>query len=216
MEIPNSSATSGENEESSALPPPSATETSSPADTTGSNPPSVDQALPPAAPADEETYVALPENWGRPGHLTLEQQETTNDFVRRHGTALDLTKYPTESPENTALRFLRARKFDVALAGDLLAECNRRKSEGGALICKMQSAEVCARCDVAAMKNFYPHTMSGFDKQGRPILWELSGALNVTALLVMMSKETLINYHWWTMETKVGFCLFFPNFLILT
>jgi CRAL/TRIO domain len=54
------------------------------------------------------------------------------------------------------------------------------------------------------LKTFYPHTMGGFDKQGRPILWEISGAMNVTAVQTMTSKETLMAYHFWTMETKLA------------
>jgi hypothetical protein len=158
--------------------------------------------------AEVSDEPALPENWGRFGHLTPEQQSASEAFLSKHESALELNKYPSESSVNVALRFLRARKFDIELAGDLLFECNKRKREGGAFVCKELSPAECAKCDVVAMKNFYPHTMAGFDKQGRPILWEISGSLNVTALLVMMSRETLINYHWWTMETKVrGLCL---------
>ena len=46
--------------------------------------------------------------------------------------------------------------------------------------------------------------MSGFDKQNRPILWEISGALNVPAIQTMCHKDALMSYHWWTMETKLG------------
>lgn len=161
--------------------------------------------MPPPAPltVEEEHSIALPENWGRLGHLTPEQQQATDEFVSKHGAALELTKYITESPANTALRFLRARKFNLIAASELLDECNKRKSEGGALKYKQLSPDECAKCDVAALKNFYPHTMSGFDKQGRPILWEISGAMNVVAIQTMTSKETLMAYHWWTMESKV-------------
>jgi hypothetical protein len=57
--------------------------------------------------------------------------------------------------------------------------------------------------DVQVMKTFYPHTMCGFDKLNRPILWEMDGKINAQALATMATKEGLLGYHFWTMQTKL-------------
>ena len=158
---------------------------------------------------ESEDATTLPENWGRMGHLTPGQSAACTAFSAQHSAALGLTKYPSESLENAALRFLRARKFDLDATAALLAKCNEMKQQGGAHRYAALSPDECARCNVAALQNFYPHTMSGFDKQNRPILWEISGALNVPAIQTICHKETLMAYHWWTMETKVrhAYCM---------
>ena len=44
-------------------------------------------------------------------------------------------------------------------------------------------------CDISVMKTFYPHTMQGFDKLNRPILWEMDGKINAQAIATMTTKE---------------------------
>lgn len=58
-------------------------------------------------------------------------------------------------------------------------------------------------CDISVMKTFYPHTMQGFDKLNRPILWEMDGKINAQAIATMTTKEGLLGYHFWTMNTKL-------------
>ena len=58
-------------------------------------------------------------------------------------------------------------------------------------------------CDTAALRNFYPHIHAGFDKFNRPILFEHTGGMNPTAVLQMTSKQGLINYHFWCMESSL-------------
>lgn len=58
-------------------------------------------------------------------------------------------------------------------------------------------------CDISVMKTFYPHTMQGYDKLNRPILWEMDGQINAQAIATMTTKEGLLGYHFWTMNTKL-------------
>lgn len=88
-------------------------------------------------------------HWGRMGHLNAEQAAVTEAFAARQEAALKLTKYPPETLQNTALRFLRARKFDPEAAGVLLAKCNEMKAAGGAYRFAALPADECAKCNVA-------------------------------------------------------------------
>ncbi len=91
---------------------------------------------------------------------------------------LEMAKFSVESIEQVALRFLRARQFDNAKSTILLEECITRMIEGKATECAAASPDTNAQCDVDIMMNWYPHTCYGFDKFGRPILWEHSGGTN--------------------------------------
>ena len=65
------------------------------------------------------------------------------------------------------------------------------------------TAEEAAGCDISVMKTFYPHTICGEDKLKRPILWEMDGKINAQAIVSMTTREGLLGYHFWTMQTKL-------------
>ncbi len=65
------------------------------------------------------------------------------------------------------------------------------------------TADEAADCDISVMKTFYPHTMCGVDKFHRPILWEMDGKINAQAIVTMTTREGLLGYHFWTMQTKL-------------
>ena len=65
------------------------------------------------------------------------------------------------------------------------------------------TAEEAAGCDLGVLKTFYPHTMCGVDKLNRPILWEMDGKINAQAIVTMTTREGLLGYHFWTMQTKL-------------
>lgn len=143
----------------------------------------------------------LPSHWGQLGYLTEQQNKILNDFINT--TPIDhitMAKYTVETIEQVSLRFLRARQFDLQKAMDLIAECYKRKVDGRAKEYASMKPEDAAACDVAAFKNFYPHTQRGYDKQNRILLFERNGRTDVNPVFLMMTKETLLGYHWWTME----------------
>lgn len=141
------------------------------------------------------------DTWGQPGHLTAEQQEALKEFMQKASPAdLEASKFSVESLENVSLRFLRARTFHVDHALQLLHECVKRKSEGQAAHWAKSAPDVCAQCDVDALKKYYPHGDFGFDRLNRPVLFEYSGLVDGHAIYQMTTLEHCINYHWWTME----------------
>jgi hypothetical protein len=145
------------------------------------------------------------DTWGQPGHLTAVQEEALKQFREQVDvTNLNKAKFRVESEENVSLRFLRARQFNVVNALQLLHECVKKKEELRADHWAEQSPDECAHCNVDAMKKWYPHGDFGFDKHNRPILYELSGQVDGTAIYQMTTLENCINYHWWTMEHSLN------------
>lgn len=160
------------------------------------------------------------EHWGQLGHLTDEQQECYNIFMERidatsasvrlvkeNGQACDMLEFvkcTVETREQAALRYLRARTFIVEKSMELLKQSVKMRIDKNARhYAAMANADDTANCNVAALRKFYPHGQSGFDKCGRPILYELSGHVDSTAICQMTTMEGLIAYHWWTMESRV-------------
>jgi hypothetical protein len=142
--------------------------------------------------------------WGTIGHLTEDQLKCLEAFlIEAPENQIAKAKYSVESKEQCSLRFLRARQFDVKKALKLLAECDHRMAEEAALYWASLPPEECTRCDVEALKVWYPHGTGGFDKFNRPILFEHSGGINIAATLHMTTKKHLANYHWWTMEIEL-------------
>ena len=136
--------------------------------------------------------------------MTAEQQATADEFMKIcDAEALEMARFSKEDPRDTVCRYLRSRKFLLEPGMKLLNECKALKIEGKAKEYSKMTAGVAGDVDVEIMKTFYPHTMSGHDKENRPILWEMTGQTNTFAIANMMTKELLLGYHFWTMETKL-------------
>lgn len=145
------------------------------------------------------------DSWGQLGSLTESQSEALKQFTNQ--VAIDdisFSKFSVETVENASLRFLRARSFDVAKALTLLAECVMKKREVNTVQYETLGPDDCAKCNVSALKNWYPHNQLGYDKFNRPILFEHSGGINPSAIAQMTTKANLISYHWWTMENTLN------------
>jgi len=133
--------------------------------------------------------------------LSVQQDEILSQFLKDvDKVQLEAAKYSVETIEQVALRYLRARRFDMAKSVILLNECYGKMVELGAADAAQKNGDDTALCDVEALKNFYPHTMYGYDRLGRPVLFEHTGGMNPNAIIHMTSKRMLIDYHWWTME----------------
>jgi len=61
-------------------------------------------------------------NWGRSGHLTDEQSEALASILKSHRDQVEVLRYSAESPVECALRFLRARKFDLEKTDQIILE----------------------------------------------------------------------------------------------
>jgi CRAL/TRIO, N-terminal domain len=127
------------------------------------------------------TVLAIKANagtWGQLGYLTPEEDLILTKFrTEVHPLYVDAAKYTCETFDQCCLRFLRARRFDTGKALILLTECNEKLIEMNAGFWAKQPADYCADCDIAALKNFYPHAQQGFDKINRPILFEHCGGI---------------------------------------
>lgn len=145
------------------------------------------------------------DTWGTKGYLVAEQHEALIEFLETVKTDdLTIAKFTAESLENAALRFLRARQFSVPDAAALLTKCVERKVSGRAQHFATVSADECVQCDIEALNKFYPHSILGYDKFNRPILFEQSGKINPAAITTMTTYSSLVDYHWHTMEKNLN------------
>ena len=144
-------------------------------------------------------------NWGRLDFLTASEGTALAEFTARVPAAsLERVQYRAESKEAVSLRFLRARKFEVDKSLALLAECCQLFDKYDAEGCATMGAEAAAGCDPDVLTTFYPHTQRGYDKQGRLLLWEANGCVNLHALETVVRKSGLIRYHFWTMQAQLN------------
>lgn len=117
--------------------------------------------------------------WGQLGHLTDAEEEILMKFRdQADSSSIEIAKYTVETYDQCCLRFLRARQFDSAKSLILLKECNEKLTEMKASYWSKLPPDECADCDIAVLKNFYPHTMHGFDKLNRPLLFEHTGGMD--------------------------------------
>lgn len=144
------------------------------------------------------------DTWGTKPYLVMEQHEALVEFITAAKESdLNLAKFSTEPIESVSLRFLRARQFSVPDALELLKKCVERKIAGKARHFAQLSPDECVKCDIEALKKFYPHSQLGYDKFNRPILYEQSGRVNPSAITTMSSFSSLIDYHWMTMDKNL-------------
>ena len=143
--------------------------------------------------------------WGRLGNLDSTQQDALQEFLNKIESGyLTRIKYNVETNEQFALRFLRARKFDVEKSLKLIDECISILDKYDADGCAEKGAESCADCDPDVLTTFYPHTQGGIDKEGRLLMWEANGCVSLSALQACCRPENLIKYHFWTMQNKLN------------
>jgi hypothetical protein len=137
--------------------------------------------------------------------LSADQLEILKRFIEEADKEeVESARFQVESVDSACLRFLKGRQFDLGKAKLLLHEAFQKKQEYNVAELIRRPAEENSRCDIAAMKNWYPHSMPGFDKQNRPILFEHTGGITPSVLSVMTTKEWLVSYHWWSMENLLN------------
>ncbi|KAF8681575.1 Nep1 protein [Rhizoctonia solani] len=120
---------------------------------------------------------------GRVGHLTPEQEQTLAQFK----ADLQAEGYfvPERHDDPTLLRFLRARKFDLAKSKEMIVACeNWRKEFGVDDIVKWDFLH-----EKEQVNKFYPQYYHKMDKDGRPVYIERLGSVNVTELAKVTTEE---------------------------
>lgn len=131
----------------------------------------------------DSNYVPPP---GRLGNLTQEQQQTLEKFKQE---IKDAGYFVEERMDDaTLLRFLRARKWDVALAKKMLidAEDWRKRKNVDDIVKNFKFDEK------KLVDKYYPQYYHKQDKDGRPLYIERLGNVNVTELRKITSQERQI------------------------
>ena len=98
------------------------------------------------------------------------------------------------------LRFLRARKFNVKLAMDMVREDVRWRAENNRSIIRKQTASEVLNCDLSKFYTYFPVWIQGVDKQQRPVSYRQFGKLEIWNVLKLTSLDSLIRFHAWETE----------------
>ncbi|KAI0031553.1 CRAL-TRIO domain-containing protein [Vararia minispora EC-137] len=126
-------------------------------------------------------------NWkpapGRVGNLTIPQQHALNKLKKElqdEGAFV-----PERMDDPTLLRFLRARKFDVVKAKEMLLAYEQWRKDFGV-------DDILQNFDFKEKEQvdkYYPQYYHKLDKDGRPIYIEVLGKLDVKALYAITTQE---------------------------
>ncbi|KAJ7886138.1 CRAL-TRIO domain-containing protein [Mycena olivaceomarginata] len=135
------------------------------------------------APASTGTWTPPP---GRLGNLTPTQEAALAKFgaeLRAEGAWVE-----ARHDDATLLRFLRARKFDVPKAKEMILACEKWRKEFGVdeLVRSFKFTEL------KEVDKYYPQYYHA--QSGRPIYIERIGALNVKALYACTSLDRLLSH----------------------
>ncbi|KAF9780209.1 CRAL-TRIO domain-containing protein [Thelephora terrestris] len=143
----------------------------------------------------DPNYKPLP---GRLGNLTVPQQHALDTFKKQ----LKEEGYFVEErmDDATLLRFLRARKFDVAKAKEMLVSAEQWRKEFGV-------EEIVKNFDFpekALVDEYYPQYYHKTDKDGRPIYIERLGLLNIEGLYKATTQERQLKRLVWEYEKFIN------------
>lgn len=148
---------------------------------------------------EEEILASYPqinaptEQTGYTSNITPEQEET-KDKLREELKALGYTKRLDNA---SLLRFLRARKFDLAKAKQMFIDCEEwRKKYGTDTI--LEDFKYHEKPLVASM---YPQYYHKTDKDGRPVYFEELGRVNLTEMLKITTQERMLRNLVWEYES---------------
>lgn len=136
---------------------------------------------------------------GTPGNLTAEQAAA----LKRLRELLEAAGYKERLDDSTLLRFLRARKFDVALAKEMFINCeNWRVKFGTNTIMKDFHYD-----EKPLVARFYPQYYHKTDKDGRPVYFEELGKVNLTEMYKLTTEERMLKNLVWEYESVVNYRL---------
>ncbi|KAF9889160.1 cytosolic factor, phosphatidylinositol/phosphatidylcholine transfer protein [Aspergillus nanangensis] len=121
---------------------------------------------------------------GHPGHTTPEQDQK----VEQLRTELEQLGYTERLDTLTLLRFLRARKFDVALSKAMFVESEKWRKEFG-------TDELPGTFDYkekAQVFAYYPQYYHKTDKDGRPVYIEKLGKIDLNQMYKITTAERML------------------------
>lgn len=152
----------------------------------------------PAAPFDP---VADMITYGRLGHLTPEQEEKLAQF-KKEITDEGIYNEQRHS-DHLLLRFLRARKFDLAASKLMFTNYVTWRKEKGI-------DEIIDSWDLpqwAQVREIYPRFYHQVDKCGRPIYIEQLGKLDIAKLFSVITLEEMSRNHVYEYERLINYRL---------
>jgi hypothetical protein len=95
-----------------------------------------------------------------------------------------------EPEEATLQRFLQARKFDVANTTAMMQEALEWRAKHDPKKLLSVGKHECLGCDVEEVVQFYSGAYAeGHDKEGRPIWYERTGMVDVTAMHCLTTDD---------------------------
>ncbi|KAG8934374.1 cytosolic factor, phosphatidylinositol/phosphatidylcholine transfer protein [Tulasnella sp. 418] len=136
--------------------------------------------MPPTVPVDPLS--------GHVGHLSIIQQHTLDKFrkeLQEQGVLV-----PERHDDATLLRFLRARKFDLPRAKEMIIAQEQWRKDF-----KIEELGLGKNFDFpekAEVNKYYPQYYHKTDKDGRPIYVEQLGKLDINALYAVTTEERLL------------------------
>lgn len=114
---------------------------------------------------------------------------------------------PSETRDHMFLRFLRARKFKVTKAWELLeADLKWREDTDIQALARKTPAEILGVEDLGPVVTRMPWWHQGFDKEGRPVVWKTFGNCDVAKVLEHTTLDGLLNLHLWQQEYSLRQC----------
>ena len=108
-------------------------------------------------------------------------------------------KYQVETYDGVLCRYLRARKFNVDAAALMISQSIARRDQDKPELIIAEGPEACLDCPERAFIKFYPHYYRGYDRSGRPILYDKVGQMNLQGVKCVTTLEGMVRYHWTTM-----------------
>ncbi|KAL2072232.1 hypothetical protein VTL71DRAFT_11575 [Oculimacula yallundae] len=122
---------------------------------------------------------------GHPGHTTPEQEAQVYQLRMK----LESAGYTDRLDTLTLLRFLRARKFDVALAEKMFVDSeNWRKEINLDDLTRNFKYE-----EKPQVSEYYPQYYHKTDKDGRPVYIEQMGKIDLNAMYKITTAERMLN-----------------------
>ena len=103
-----------------------------------------------------------------------------------------------------ALRFLRARGFNVQKAFDMLKKDVEWRQDEGRFQLHTESAEDVLGCKLEEIYKYFPSWIQGIDHQGRPVAWRQFGKFEIWNVLKLTTMERLMRFHAWEGEQALN------------
>ncbi|AMD22917.1 HHR148Wp [Eremothecium sinecaudum] len=154
-------------------------------------------------PTEEELLASYPNNSppnalpGTPGNLTSDQEAAMHELRR----LLVDAGYTKRLDDASMLRFLRARKFDIAAAKLMYENCEKWRAEFGVdTIFEDFHYE-----EKPLVAKFYPQYYHKTDIDGRPVYIEELGNLNLNEMYTITTQERMLKNLVWEYESFVRY-----------